>query len=119
MNRKVLGAQGEKWARDYLNKKGYRIRETNYRCRDGEIDIIAEHKDCLVFVEVRTRTGSAFGSPEESVTRAKKDKLTSLALAYLQTQKNVPPYMRFDVVAIEVGTDGKPVRVEIVENAID
>lgn len=119
MDRKVLGAQGEKWARDFLKKKGYRIRETNYRCREGELDIIAEQKDCLVFVEVRTRTGSAFGTPEESVTAAKKEKLVSLALGYLQTQKKVPPYWRFDVVAIEVGPDGKPVRLEVVENAID
>jgi len=119
VNRRLLGAQGEKWARDFLKKKGYRIRESNYRCREGEIDIIAQQKDCLVFVEVRTRTGSAFGTPEESVTPAKKEKLVSLALGYLQKQKKVPQYWRFDVVAIEVGTDGKPVRLEVVENAID
>ncbi len=119
MNRKVLGAQGEKWARDYLKKKGYRLRETNYRCREGEIDIIAEQKDCLVFVEVRTRTGSAFGSPEESVTPAKKEKLVSVALEYIQTHRKIPPYRRFDVVAIEVGPDGKRVRMDLIQNAID
>jgi len=119
LNRKLLGEQGEKWARDFLKKKGYRITETNYRCREGEIDIIAEQKDCLVFVEVRTRTGSDFGSPEESVTPAKKEKLVSLALGYLQNHRKVPPYWRFDVVAIEVGRDGKPVRMDLIVNAID
>lgn len=119
MNRKALGALGEKWARDYLKKKGYRVRETNYRCREGEIDIIAEHKEYLVFVEVRTRTGSEFGTPEESVTLAKRGKLVSLALTYLQTHRNLPHFWRFDVVAIEVGSDGKPSRMEIIQNAID
>jgi putative endonuclease len=119
LNRKALGAQGEKWARDYLKKKGYRIRETNYRCREGEIDIVAEHKDNLVFVEVRTRTGSAFGTPEESVTTSKKQKLVLLALTYLQKHRNLPHFWRFDVVAIEVGPDGKPNRMEIIQNAID
>lgn len=119
MDRKALGAQGEKWARDYLKKNGYRVKETNYRCREGEIDIIAEQEDCLVFVEVRTRTGSDFGSPEESVTPAKREKLVSVALDYLQNQRKVPPYWRFDVVAIEVDPKGKRIRMDLIQNAID
>ncbi|HIE17798.1 MAG TPA: YraN family protein, partial [Dehalococcoidia bacterium] len=83
MKRKELGAAGEKLARDFLKKKGYRIRDTNFRCREGEIDIIARKKDHLVFVEVRTRSTTAFGSPEESVTLAKKEKLISAALSYI------------------------------------
>ncbi|RLC92632.1 MAG: YraN family protein [Chloroflexi bacterium] len=118
MNRKELGALGEKKAAEYLKKKGYRIRETNFRCREGEIDIIAQDKDYLVFVEVRTRTGSDFGTPEESVTAAKKDKLVSLALAYLQTHHNVPALWRFDVVAIEATTDGRISRIDVVRDAI-
>jgi len=90
-SRKQLGALGERLALKHLRKRGYHIRETNFRCRQGEIDIIAQQKDCLVFVEVRTRTGSDFGTPEESVTAAKKEKLISLALSYLQTHRNLPP----------------------------
>jgi len=118
VNRKALGALGEKRAREFLKKRGYRIVETNFRCREGEIDIIARDKDYLVFVEVRTRTGSQFGTPEESITFAKREKLTSVALAYLQTHKNLPSLWRFDVVAIEVGSDGQTTRIEVIQNAI-
>ena len=118
MNRKALGALGEKRAREFLKKRGYRILETNFRCREGEIDIIARDKDYLVFVEVRTRTGSQFGTPEESITFAKREKLTSVALAYLQTHRNLPSLWRFDVVAIEVGSDGQTTRIEVIQNAI-
>ena len=90
MNRKALGELGERWAREYLEQHGYRIRETNFRCREGEIDIVAEHEGCLVFVEVRTKTGSAFGTPEESVTASKKEKLASVAMSYLQAHDNLP-----------------------------
>ena len=83
MKRKAVGELGEKMAKEYLQEKGYQIMETNFRCREGEIDIIAQDKDYLVFVEVRTRKGSGFGTPEESITAAKKEKLTSLAFAYL------------------------------------
>jgi putative endonuclease len=58
VNRKALGALGEERAREFLKKRGYRIVETNFRCREGEIDIIARDGGYLVFVEVRTRTGS-------------------------------------------------------------
>jgi len=90
MKRKELGDIGEELARKFLKKKGYRIRKTNFRCHEGEIDIIAEHKDYLVFVEVRTKTGSSFGSPEESVTTAKKEKLIASALAYMGSHKDLP-----------------------------
>lgn len=118
MNRKALGALGEERARDFLKKKGHRILEANFRCREGEIDIISRDKDCLVFVEVRTRSSSDFGTPEESVTPAKKRKLVSVALSYLQTHRNVPEFWRFDVVAVEVGPDGQTTRLEVIQNAI-
>jgi putative endonuclease len=118
VKRKELGALGEKKAMEYLKKRGYHIRETNYRCRQGEIDIVAQQKDCLVFVEVRTRTGSDFGTPEESVTTAKKEKLVSLALAYLQTHRNLPSSWRFDVVAVELDQAGQVSRIELIQDAI-
>ena len=106
-------------ARKFLKKKGYRIRETNFRCREGEIDIIAEHKDYLVFIEVRTKTGSSFGSPEESVTFAKKEKLIASALAYMSSHKDLPDNWRIDFVGIEMDQKGKATRIELIQNAVD
>jgi len=117
MKRKALGEFGEKMAREYLKKKGYHILETNFRCREGEIDVVAQDKDYLVFVEVRTRTGSDFGTPEESLTVAKKDRLVSLALAYLQTHRGLPSLFRFDVVAVELDQKGRVSRLELIQNA--
>lgn len=118
MKRKALGAFGEKVAVAYLKKRGYQIVETNFRCREGEIDIIARDKDYLVFVEVRTRRGSGFGTPEESITAAKKEKLTSLAFVYLQTHRKSPSLWRFDVVAIELDQEGQISRIDLIQNAI-
>jgi len=118
VNRKALGELGERWAREYLEQNGYCIRETNFRCREGEIDIVAQHGDSLVFVEVRTKTGSSFGSPEESVTTAKQEKLVAVALSYLQTHDDLPSDWRIDVVAIEVSPRGRVTRTELIQNAV-
>ncbi len=118
MKRKQLGDTGEKLARDFLKKNGYRIRETNFRCREGEIDIIARKKDYLIFVEVRTKTSAGFGSPEESVTSAKKEKLIASALTYLNSHQNLPDLWRIDFVAVELDQKGKATRIELIENAI-
>jgi putative endonuclease len=120
MKRKELGDVGEKLARGFLKKKGYKIRENNFRCREGEIDIIAQKKDCLVFVEVRTRTSSSsgFGSPEESVTSAKKEKLIASALAYLSSHKDLLQSWRIDFVAVELDQNSKATRIELIENAV-
>jgi putative endonuclease len=119
MKRKELGNTGEKLARDFLKKKGYKIRDTNFRCREGEIDIVAEKKGCLVFVEVRTKASSGFGSPEESVTFAKKEKLIASALTYLNNHQNLPESWRIDFVAVEFDQKGKAKRIELIENAIN
>jgi putative endonuclease len=118
MKRKEIGNAGEKLAKDFLKKKGYKIRETNFRCREGEIDIVAEKKGCLVFVEVRTKTGSVFGSSEESVTFSKKEKVIASALTYLSQHKDLPDSWRIDFVAVELDPKGKATRIEIIENAI-
>ena len=118
MKRRELGSIGEKLAKDFLKKKGYRIRETNFRCREGEIDIIARKKDYLVFVEVRTKASSSFGSPEESVTSVKKEKLIASALTYLSSHQDLPESWRIDFVAVELDQKGKTKRIELIENAI-
>ncbi len=118
MNRKALGEFGERWAREYLERNGYRILETNFRCREGEIDIVARCEDSLVFVEVRTKTGSRFGTPEESVTVAKQERLAAVAMSYLQAHNDPPTEWRIDVVAVEVSPRGRVVRTELIRNAV-
>ena len=119
MNRQEVGKLGEKLAQKFLKKRGYHIRETNFRYHEGEIDIIARQGDYLVFVEVRTKSNLDFGTPEESITRAKKEKLVASAFAYINTHQNLPPLWRIDVVAIEVDDKGKAKRIDLIENAIE
>jgi len=90
--------------------------ETNHRTPAGEIDIVAREGDWLVFVEVRTRRGDAFGTPEESITPAKQTKLIELAQSYLQTHESVPELWRIDVVAIEIGRKGNITRIALIRN---
>ena len=118
LKRKEVGSRGEKLAVDFLKRRGYKIIQRNFRCREGEIDIIAQQGDCLVFVEVRTKKGSRFGTPEESVTLSKREKLISLANAYLQAFDNPPAWWRIDVVAVELAPDNKVSRLEHIENAV-
>jgi len=119
MNRQEVGKLGEKAARKFLKKRGYRIREVGFHCHHGEIDIIAQQKDYLVFVEVRTKSNLDFGTPEESITQAKKEKLIASALTYTNTHQNLPPLWRIDVVAIELDEKGKTRRIEHIENAVE
>ena len=118
MKRRDTGILGEKLARDFLKKRGYRIQETNYRCPEGEIDIVARHKDSLAFIEVRTKRSLEFGSPEESITPAKMQRLRATAYHYLQTHDNLPPSWRIDVLAIELNQRGTLSRIELIENAV-
>ena len=118
MKRQDIGTLGEKLAKGFLRKKGYRIIETNYRCPEGEIDIVAKKKDFLVFIEVRTRMSLEFGSPEESITLAKMKRLRATAYHYRQTHDNLPSLWRIDMVAIELNQNRKPSRIELIENAV-
>jgi putative endonuclease len=118
MKNKETGALGEQLARDFLQKQGYRILESNYRCQAGEIDIVARHEDFLVFVEVRTRRSLEYGSPEESITPAKMDKLREVAAHYRQTHDELPDAWRIDVVAVELGRN-RARRIELIENAVE
>ncbi len=119
IDRKQLGALGEKLAKDFLKKRGYRIAETNFKCRSGEIDIIAEQGGCLSFVEVRSKSSLEFGTPEESITPSKKEKLINSALTYLSTHKDLPSQWRIDLVAVELDQNGKTRRIELIQNIIE
>lgn len=113
-----LGRQGESMAVKLLQEKGLSVLETNFRCRLGEIDIIARDSRTLVFVEVRSRTGSAFGLPQETVNYRKQRKLVQLAQFYLMSLKNLPP-VRFDVIAITFNTDGTLQKIEHIPDAFE
>lgn len=117
--RRRLGIRGEKLAQAFLRSRGYHILEANYRCPEGEIDLIATSGECLAFVEVRTRRGSRGGSPEESVTAQKKKRLEALAQGYLQSHENLPAQWRIDVVAVELDEKGRVSRLELIENAVE
>ncbi|MDK2855132.1 MAG: putative endonuclease [Bacillota bacterium] len=116
MNHKVLGAEGEKMAVAYLATRGYRIRERNFRCRLGEIDVIAEEGGTLVFIEVKTRRSRRFGLPQEAVTPAKQARLRRLAEYYFLTHGGADRPCRFDVLGITIGPDGKA-RMDLIRGA--
>ena len=113
-----LGQLGERMAAQYLCSQGYWILETNARSSLGEIDIVAQEGDILAFVEVRTRRGSAFGTPEESITARKRQKLRELAEDYRQTHPQAPAAYRIDVVVVELTSGGKMQRVELIRGAV-
>jgi ribonuclease HII len=114
-----LGQLGEGLAAQHLEEQGYAICERNYRCSVGEIDIVALDGECLAFVEVRTRKSKRFGSPEESVTNAKKQKLVEVAQTYLQEHESLPLDWRIDVVSVELSRRGKLERLELFKNAVE
>ncbi len=117
MNSTLVGKWGEALIAEYLRKKGYKIIAANYRTRFGEIDIIAENKKCVVFVEVKLRKNDKFGSASEFVTESKQKKLRSTAEIWLsanETKKDV----RFDVAEV-YAPDGisENYTINIIENA--
>ena len=118
MKRRDTGLLGERIASDFLARRGYHILKTNYRCPHVEIDIIARHQDYLVFIEVRTRRSLKFGSPEESITPAKKKRLIATAWHYQQSLDSPAPLWRIDTVVIELKQKGAPSRIELIENAV-
>ncbi|HXW00077.1 MAG TPA: YraN family protein [Anaerolineae bacterium] len=115
--RKQTGRQGEDIAASFLTGKGCKIIERNWRCSAGELDLIMEDGDALVFVEVRTRSGLRFGLAEESISPAKQARLIELAQTYLQERAaSAAQLWRIDVVAVQLGP-GLP-QVRHIENAV-
>ena len=112
-----FGEKGEALAVRRLKKAGYKIIETNYRTRLGEIDIIAKEGDTLVFVEVKSRRSAQFGNPKQSITVQKQKKISMVALCYLKTTGQSTARARFDVVTVISNRD-KP-QVEIIKNAFE
>lgn len=116
-NHLSLGARGEKIARQFLQKAGYRVLEVNWRGRLGEIDLVAEDGDCLVFVEVKTRSSEVCGHPFESIGSRKQRQLIKAAREYLAARGQEERICRFDAVSVLPGAD-KP-RLELIKNAFE
>lgn len=100
VDKRQLGKEGEQVAAQFLKSKKLSIREINFRCSAGEIDIIAEDEEVIVFVEVKTRSGESYGLPEEAVNYYKQKKLIQLAKYYLQKEQLHNKRCRFDVISI-------------------
>jgi putative endonuclease len=106
----AVGTYGERVAARYLGEEGLEVLERNWRCRHGEIDLVAHDRkrDELVFVEVKTRRGTGYGHPAEAVTPVKLARLRRLAGVWLETHDARAKGIRIDVVAILLRPAGRP-----------
>lgn len=118
--RRRLGEWGETVAARYLARRGYEILARRWRCAAGEIDIVARREGMLIFVEVRTRSGSDPGMAAESVSGAKRTRLMALASAFVEAHHlPVETPWRIDVVAIAAGSGGQAASIEHIPYAVE
>lgn len=111
-----LARLGEHKASEFLKNKGYKILSQNFRSRVGEIDIICQDKDTIVFVEVKTRVGESFGKPEEAVTPWKLQPIIKTANYFMMLNPKLPQAQRIDVIALELSPTGEVKRLEHIKN---
>jgi len=107
----AVGRHGEELAARHLEAAGLQILARNWRCREGELDIVARDGSVLVFAEVKTRSSLAYGAPAEAVDRAKSARIRHLALRWIMAQRDQPDpefwsAVRFDVVSVVRGRAG-------------
>jgi len=117
--RKKTGSEGERMAAKYLKRKGYKIIQQNYRCKLGEIDIIAEQNKIIVFIEVRTKHTGKLGLPQYSVDENKRGQISRAALCYIKEKKITNQTCRFDVIAITFPSEKDKPNIEHIENAFE
>ena len=117
MEKKELGKKGEEIALRFLKKNGYRLVERNYVCKMGEVDIVAREKDTLVFIEVKTRTSTAFGPPQLAVTPSKQMQISKAAWTFLKEKRIENAKARFDVVAVLIRPEGE--EIELIRDAFE
>jgi putative endonuclease len=98
--RRAFGQAGEDRAAAWYRARGYEVLARNWRCREGELDLVVRRRRTLVFVEVKARRTDRFGIPAEAVTPTKQQRLRSAARRYLETTDMRPSALRFDVVSI-------------------
>ncbi|MFN2271857.1 MAG: YraN family protein [Anaerolineae bacterium] len=111
-----LGQRGENLAVEELARSGYRIVARNWHCQVGEVDIVARQGDVLHFFEVRTRRGREYGTPEESVTPAKRQRMIDVALTYLGEHDLTDVDWRVGFVAVEMDRKGQLARLEVYDS---
>jgi putative endonuclease len=109
--RRALGIEGEDLAAAWYTERGYEVVARNWRCRQGELDLIVRHGRVVVFCEVKTRTSTAFGAPVEAVTHTKRARIRRLAARWLEESPVRAGEIRFDVVSVLAG------ELEVIEGA--
>lgn len=114
-----IGILGEELAGVFLGSKGYRVRCRNFRTPFGELDIVAQHRDSIVFIEVRTRTTSSLGPPFLSVTKLKQARIIKNALFYLARYGLTDKPWRIDIVSVKLSSSREPEKIELIENAVE
>ena len=118
-----LGEWGERVARLHLEGKGYVVRATNFRCRAGEIDIVAEQENQVVFVEVKARRGDAYGIAEESISPARAERLAEVAEEFLRADHDGEfssgTQWRIDLVCVNMDRRGKLIAINHIEDAVE
>ncbi|MBS3948057.1 MAG: YraN family protein [Dethiobacter sp.] len=110
---KSLGRRGEDLTASYLHGSGYEILARNWRCAQGEIDIVAYEGETLVFIEVKARRSERYGTPAEAVDRLKQERLRTLALSYISATGRTAPAYRFDVAAVDLQNN----EIQLIKNA--
>ena len=113
-----LGNWGESVAATHLKAHGYKILQTNWRCKRGEIDIVAQRKGVYHFVEVKTRRGRQHGTPEEAITPRKANQLLMTAQLYIGHFDLDDADWQVDLVALELDSQGKLIRCEHIPNIL-
>jgi len=114
---KETGNLGEKISENFLIESGYTILDKNFRCKIGEIDIIAKDGNYICFVEVKTRYGDLFGSPCESVTYSKQQKISKVAQMYIMKKRLFKFFFRFDVIEVILNKEDDSFSIKFIKNA--
>lgn len=116
--RTSLGKRGEGAACGFLKERGYEILEKNYKCKIGEIDLIARRRGRLAFIEIKTRTSTQFGTPQEAVNLRKQEKILKVAQWYMKEKKLAKIQVAFDVVAV-LWEKGQAPRMRLIADAFE
>jgi len=116
---KDIGSLGEEISEIYLTESGYTVLDRNFRCKTGEIDLIARDGDYICFIEVKTRCGDLFGSPCEAVTFSKQQKISRTAQMYILRKKLFNHFFRFDVIEVILNKENGSSSIKLIKNAFD
>ena len=115
----LFGKRSESDAVIHLKKLGYKILETNYRNRLGEIDIIAKDRGTIAFVEVKARKSKTYGNPKWAITPKKQRKISMVALSYLKSTRQIQAKARFDVVTVTLNSEDTASTIDVIKNAFE